>query len=163
MTPEQIISDRRLVRQLKTEVADFYMKLFHLKTGGRFHAFVEWCGVMSEHLNLVDKLLISGVDAFDMNQHTGQQLPIPPYQLAYMAEKMECIFDGAIEVRQAGAAPAKVTVPEAVLVTLRAGLAARAETFYANDEIFHDYDEGDRQAFEAEQTAAENWLTIYGQ
>ena len=40
-----------------------------------------------------------GIDFSDCNRHTGQQLPIESFELAYLAEKLDCIFDGRIEVR----------------------------------------------------------------
>lgn len=95
------MSDAEFVRTLHDEVAHLYKRLFGLNVGGRFHAFLEWCGVMTEHLNIVGDLVAKGHDAFDMNRHTGETLPVAPYRLSYMAEKMECIFDGAIEVRPA--------------------------------------------------------------
>src|SRR3546814_12182441 len=36
-----------------------------------------------------------------MNRHTGETPPIAGYRLSYMAEKMECIFDGSIKVTAA--------------------------------------------------------------
>lgn len=90
-----------LIKTLKKDVEQFYWTLFSHRAGGEFHAFVEWCGVMSEHLNIVEGLLKKGIDATNMNVHSGQALPIPDHQLNYLAEKMECIFDGLIEVRKA--------------------------------------------------------------
>lgn len=98
LTPEQIKEDREMIARLKVSVNTFYWALFQEKCGGRFHAFVEWCGLMSEHLKIVDGLIEKGIDAFDMNTHTGRRLPIPEYQLRYFAEKIECIFDGMLEV-----------------------------------------------------------------
>jgi hypothetical protein len=95
------MTDAEFVRVLHDEVSHLYRRLFGLNVGGRFHAFLEWCGVMTEHLNIVGDLVAGGHDAFDMNRHTGETLPVSPYRLSYMAEKMECIFDGAIEVRPA--------------------------------------------------------------
>lgn len=95
MTREEALA---FIADLKKTVSLFYNSLFALNTGGKFHAFVEWCGVMGEHLNIVEGLIKNGHNPFADNVHSGQTLPIPPYQLAYMAEKMECIFNGAITV-----------------------------------------------------------------
>lgn len=86
------------IGQLRETVNLYYGSLFKLNTGGKFHAFVEWCGVMGEHLNIVEGLVKKGHNPFADNVHSGHTLPIPPFQLAYMAEKMECIFNGAITV-----------------------------------------------------------------
>jgi len=92
-------TDAEFVATLKSEVDVFYRRLFGLGTGSRFHAFVEWCGVMGEHLKIVEDLIDQGHDPFEMNRHTGETLPVAPYRLSYMAEKMECIFDGTMVVR----------------------------------------------------------------
>ncbi len=97
----QIDDDIQLVDDLQSEVQAFYARLFSLGTGGRFHAFVEWCGVMSEHLNITRDLLQQGVPAFNINRHTGNTPDIASYRLSYLAEKIECIFDGLIDVNSA--------------------------------------------------------------
>src|SRR3546814_17444639 len=56
---------------------------------------------MGEHLNITSDLLKQGLPAFEMNRHTGETPPIAGYRLSYMAEKMECIFDGSIKVTAA--------------------------------------------------------------
>ncbi len=98
MSPEEKEECLRLCAALSSAVTDFYYVLFRLGTGGRFHAFVEWCGVMQEHVKITTDLLNADVDAFNMNVHSGQTLPVPSYRLAYLAEKMECIFNGAVRV-----------------------------------------------------------------
>lgn len=110
------MTDLEFTTLLKAEVTTFYYKLFNLGVGGRFHAFVEWCGVMTEHLNITSDLLQQGLPAFEMNQHTGETPPIAGFRLAYLADKMECIFDGTIEVKVAGdktAGKSKPNEPEA--------------------------------------------------
>lgn len=95
----QIDQDLELIDDLQSEVQIFYARLFKLGTGGRFHAFVEWCGVMSEHLNITRDLLQQGVAAFNINRHTGNTPDVAGYRLSYLAEKIECIFDGLIEIK----------------------------------------------------------------
>ena len=93
--------DLAYIEDLKQEVGDLYKRLFTLNVGGRFHAFLEWCGVMGEHLNICEDMIRQGVRAFDMNRHTGGTPPIPPYRLTYMGEKLECVFDGLLRVEAA--------------------------------------------------------------
>lgn len=94
--------DLDYVNELKEEVNALYLKLFHLNVGGRFHAFLEWCGVMHEHLNICEDMIRRGVPAFEMNRHTGATPDIPGYRLTYMAEKLECIFDGLLDIQTHG-------------------------------------------------------------
>jgi len=91
-------TERPLIDRLDDCVSRFYWDLFRNGCGGEFHAFVEWCGVMKEHLNICRSLQKAGIDPFYMNVHTGAPLPIPGYQLAYLAEKIDCIFAGALTV-----------------------------------------------------------------
>lgn len=95
------LTDEEFVTILKAETQAHYWRLFNLGVGGRFHAFLEWCGVMGEHLNITSDFLQQGLPAFEMNRHTGETPPIAGYRLSYMAEKMECIFDGSIKVTAA--------------------------------------------------------------
>jgi len=98
LTEEEIAERIEYIEKLQKIVESFYWTLFHAEVGGKFHAFLEWCGVMGEHLNICKDIAKTGADPFDMNRHTGKTLPVELYRLKYMAEKMECIFDGAIEV-----------------------------------------------------------------
>lgn len=98
MSPEEKAENLAHVAELKEIVHRLYGTLFQAGTGSRFHAFLEWCGVLSEHLKIAEGLLKKDVDVFNMSGHTGTPLPIPFFQLAYLAEKMECIFGGALEI-----------------------------------------------------------------
>jgi len=94
-------NDLEFIERLRAQMEDLYKTLFQMNVGGRFHAFLEWCGVMNEHLNICEDMIRSGVPAFEMNRHTGNTPDIPGYRLTYMAEKMECIFDGLLEIKPA--------------------------------------------------------------
>ena len=96
---EDIARKKLLVETLKDEVEMFYRRLFAHNVGGEFHPFLEWCGVMSEHLKIVEGLLDKGIDATQANVHTGERLPIPGYQVSYLGEKIECIFSGMLQVK----------------------------------------------------------------
>src|SRR3546814_6291799 len=75
------LTDEEFVTILKAETQAHYWRLFNLGVGGRFHAFLEWCGVMGEHLNITSDLLKQGLPAFEMNRHTGETPPIAGYRL----------------------------------------------------------------------------------
>src|SRR3546814_1806585 len=66
------LTDEEFVTILKAETQAHYWRLFNLGVGGRFHSFLEWCGVMGEHLNITSDLLKQGLPAFEMNRHTGE-------------------------------------------------------------------------------------------
>src|SRR3546814_5972575 len=88
------LTDEQFVAVLKNEMSVLYARLFNLGVGGRFHSFLEWCGVMGEHLNITSDLLKQGLPAFEMNRHTGETPPIAGYSMGYIAEKREALFAG---------------------------------------------------------------------
>lgn len=102
MTDDIKAKRESMIIALESEVRHFYDALFRLGVGAEFHAFVEWCGVMKEHLNICRDLIEQGIDPFTLNKHTGMELPIPSYRLDYMAEKIDCIFAGALRVAKEG-------------------------------------------------------------
>ncbi len=104
------LSDLEYAALLKREMQAVYFRFFSLGVGSRFHSFLEWCGVMGEHLNITTDLLQQGYPAFEMNRHTGETPPIAPYRLSYMTEKMECIFDGMIKVTAATSETAQTEI-----------------------------------------------------
>src|SRR3546814_6093009 len=97
------LTDEEFVTILKAETQAHYWRLFNLGVGGRFHAFLEWFGVMGEHLNINSDLLKQELPDFYMNRHTSETPPIAGYRLSYMTEKLECIFDWLITVTAASA------------------------------------------------------------
>src|SRR3546814_3687086 len=74
------LTDEEFVTILKAETQAHYWRLFNLGVGGRFPAFLEWCGVMGEHLNITSDLLKQGLPASEMNRHTGDTPSIAGYR-----------------------------------------------------------------------------------
>jgi hypothetical protein len=60
------------------------------------HPFIEFCGLMNEYIQCCQRAHAAGIDFTECSTHTGQALPIADVSLAYMNEKLECIFQGAI-------------------------------------------------------------------
>ena len=56
------------------------------------HAFIEFCGLMNEYINMCQASLDQGADFTKSNVHVGGSLPIAPHHARYLAEKFECIF-----------------------------------------------------------------------
>lgn len=61
------------------------------------HAFIEFCGLMNEYINMCQTTLDSGKDFTMCNVHTGQGLVIEEYQADYLGEKFSCIFTGSLK------------------------------------------------------------------
>src|SRR3546814_17020949 len=90
------LTDEEFVTILKAETQAHYWRLFNLGVGGRFHAFLEWCGVMGEHLNITSALLKKGLPAFEITRHTGETPPIAGYLLNYIPQHIDCNIPGPV-------------------------------------------------------------------
>ena len=89
-------ADRELaLSRMEEACSRFYRDA--IRTGN--HPFIEFTGVMQAYIKSCRRAHEAGIDFSDCNRHTGQQLPIESFELAYLAEKLDCIFDGRIEVR----------------------------------------------------------------
>jgi len=56
------------------------------------HAFIEFTGLMNKFIDICRNTSNAGVDFNECNTHTGDELVVHDYDLAYLAEKMDCIF-----------------------------------------------------------------------
>lgn len=70
-------------------VQDLYWKLYRADFGSRFHAFLEWCGVLSAYLGAVRD---TGIDPRMLNAHTELGVLTAEHRLVYLAEKLHCIL-----------------------------------------------------------------------
>lgn len=74
------------------------------------HAFIEFTGLMNEFIKLCEEAHAAGIDFTMANVHTGQHLPFQPHHIAYLYEKLECIY--GIEFGTAAANPKSYMTPE---------------------------------------------------
>jgi len=58
------------------------------------HPFIEFTGLMNEYITACHMAHAQGIDFTECNTHTGQDLPLQSFQVAYINEKLECIFTG---------------------------------------------------------------------
>lgn len=86
---EQSMTDPDILATAEKAVETFYWHLYGQHIGSRFHAFIEWCGVMGEYLKMVKD---SGVEPCTLNTHSESTCAVPEHQLAYLAEKLNCIL-----------------------------------------------------------------------
>lgn len=56
------------------------------------HAFIEFAGLMNEFIKLCEEAHAKGIDFTMANVHTDQHLPFQPHHIAYLNEKLECIY-----------------------------------------------------------------------
>jgi hypothetical protein len=60
------------------------------------HAFIEFCGLMHEFLQMCRATHEEGRDFTMCNTHTGEALVMKPHHVAYLAEKLGCIYGPAL-------------------------------------------------------------------
>jgi len=60
------------------------------------HAFIEFTGLMNEFIKVCADAHNDGKDFAFANTHGSTALPFQPYHLAYLAEKLNCIYGPAL-------------------------------------------------------------------
>ena len=58
------------------------------------HPFIEFTGLMNEYIKICQSAHDQGIDFTDCNTHVARSLPMESYEIAYINEKLECIFTG---------------------------------------------------------------------
>lgn len=60
------------------------------------HAFIEFCGLMNEYIDICTAALARGQDFTMASIHTGEGIPIQSFQAKYLLEKLECIYGASL-------------------------------------------------------------------
>lgn len=82
------------LQQMRQTVTAFYANAVHIGV----HPFIEFAGLMHEYVSACENAHQDGIDFSDCNRHVGQTLPLEDYQRRFIAEKLECIFSGSINI-----------------------------------------------------------------
>lgn len=77
-----------ILKSMRAVSADFYGKVVHTKC----HPFIEFTGLLNEYITICQDAHAKGIDFTQANTHTGQALPVAPHNVAYLAEKLNCIY-----------------------------------------------------------------------
>lgn len=56
------------------------------------HAFIEFCGLMNEFINICRATKAAGQDFTMANTHSGISLAAQPHHIDYLLEKLDCIY-----------------------------------------------------------------------
>ncbi len=64
------------------------------------HPFIEFAGVMTAYAKTCRRAHDEGIDFTECNRHAGRPLPMASFEVDYLGEKLDCIFDGRIVARQ---------------------------------------------------------------
>lgn len=58
------------------------------------HPFIEFTGLLNEYIKICENAHRAGIDFSECNTHGETDLPMMPYEISYINEKLECIFTG---------------------------------------------------------------------
>jgi hypothetical protein len=60
------------------------------------HPFIEFCGLMNEYIEICRDTHEAGIDFTQASAHGDQMLKFAPHHLAYLREKLNCIYGPSI-------------------------------------------------------------------
>lgn len=80
------------LNKMETAVDDFYRQAICIHN----HPFIEFTGIMQAYIKTCRRAHEAGIDFTECNRHTGNPLPMESFEISYLNEKLNCIFDGRI-------------------------------------------------------------------
>ena len=54
------------------------------------HSMIEWCGVMGEHVRMLEEAHKQGLDPREVDQHGSTTFAVPNFMVDYFCEKLGC-------------------------------------------------------------------------
>lgn len=84
------------LRRMQGAVSRFYSEAVQIGN----HPFIEFAGLMTAYVNSCRLAHAEGVDFTECNVHAGRVLPMESFEIAYVAEKLDCIFGGRVAAIQ---------------------------------------------------------------
>ncbi len=84
-TPEQ---RREILARMHAASGQFYAAAARAGC----HAFIEFTGLMNEFIKICEEAEKQGIDWVRANVHGDVHLPFKPWNIAYLGEKLECIY-----------------------------------------------------------------------
>lgn len=113
---------RAIVEAMRSASAQFYASAVQIGN----HPFIEFAGLLNEYIKCCEEAAKKSVDFTNCNAHAGAQLPMPSYSVAYVNEKLTCIFTGRATLREdvddddiIRAADELTLYPKALEITIR--------------------------------------------
>lgn len=80
------------LRRMDETIARFYSSAVQIGN----HPFIEFAGVMTAYRKSCQRAHEAGIDFTECNRHAGRPLPMEGFEVTYLNEKLDCIFDGRI-------------------------------------------------------------------
>lgn len=86
-TPEERLE---IIARMRIASRNFYVAAVAIGN----HPFIEFTGLINEYITICERATANGVDFTECNTHSDKDLPMAAHQIAYINEKLECIFTG---------------------------------------------------------------------
>lgn len=84
-----------MIQQMHSAASFFYRMAVLIGN----HAFIEFAGLMNEYIRCCKNAMKQGIDFTLCSAHAGLELPMTPFEVDYVNEKLECIYTGRIALR----------------------------------------------------------------
>lgn len=100
MSTETVYSakEREEILQKMTEASQVF---YSMATAIGNHPFIEFTGLMNEYIAICRNAHEQGVDFTQANIHTGGSIPIENHNVAYLGEKLACIYGPSLDEKKA--------------------------------------------------------------
>jgi len=98
MTVKQNMDNNERVR-LETVLVDMQIasdEFYRSAVAINNHPFIEFAGLMNEYIKLCREALKQGIDFTQASTHTGVALPFQAFHIAYLGDKLDCIYGPSI-------------------------------------------------------------------
>ena len=82
-----------MVTKMKAISSGFYVAAIQVGN----HAFIEFCGLMNEYIQMCENTAKGGGDFTECNIHTGKTLEVKDHNITYLTEKLDCIYGTALD------------------------------------------------------------------
>lgn len=82
-------SREEMLKRLRVLNERFYWMCFKAEVGAFAHPFLEFNGLMAKYIDCLER---ARVDPHQVSVHGGELFDVKDHDLAYMADKLQCIF-----------------------------------------------------------------------
>lgn len=84
---------QEILRKMSNAAREFYCAA----ASAGCHAFIEFTGLMNEFIKVCQEAEEQKIDWLHANVHGSIKLPFQPHHIAYLNEKLECIYGVKLE------------------------------------------------------------------
>lgn len=89
-TKEELLELAKQMRQTANAIYPMLMRC-------NVHPFIEFNGLMQKYVDVCERAAAKEIQFPFANEHSGQQIPVEPHDMLYLAEKLRCIFGPTLD------------------------------------------------------------------